>query len=93
MTWEALIMLIGALVTLLPFLGLPLKWDNIILVVLGVVVIALGIMVRRRGLVRRSAIQAVQKTQGTTYVESMPREMAEPISRGVPREMSDAHAE
>lgn len=73
MTLDALIMLSGVLVTLLPFLGFPLKWDNVILVVLGVLVIALGIMVRRRGLVRRSA---VQKNNGT-FVESVPRVSSE----------------
>jgi hypothetical protein len=57
MTLDALIMLAGVMVTLVPFLGFPLKWDNVILVVLGVLVITLGIIVRRRGLVRRSAIQ------------------------------------
>ncbi|MEK7098362.1 MAG: hypothetical protein AAB908_00510 [Patescibacteria group bacterium] len=85
MSLDALIMLVGVLVTLLPFLGLPLKWDNIVLVVLGVFVIALGIIVRRRGLKYPSAIH---KGNGT-YVESTPREMAEPISRGTPAE-SDA---
>ena len=69
MTLDSLIMLVGVLVTLLPFLGFPLKWDNIILVVLGVVVIALGIIVRRRGLRNSSA---VHKGNGTTFVESVP---------------------
>ena len=81
MTVDALIMFSGALVALLPFLGFPLTWDNVILVVLGVVVIALGIIVRRRGLLRRNN---TPKTNGT-FVESLPREMAEPIYRGSPR--------
>ena len=48
MTLDALIMLAGFLVATLPFLGFPIQWDNYILVVLGVFVIALGIFVRRR---------------------------------------------
>ena len=54
MTLDALIMLAGFLVAVLPFLGFPVQWDNIILVALGVLVIALGIFVRRRGGVRVS---------------------------------------
>lgn len=57
MTLDGIIMLAGVLVALVPFLGFPLQWDNILLVLLGIIVIALGIIVRRRGLVRPSAIQ------------------------------------
>ena len=81
MTLDALIMFAGALVALLPFLGFPLRWDNVILVILGVVIIALGIVVRRRGFMRR----AQPKANGTSFVESLPREMAEPIYRGSAR--------
>lgn len=49
MTLDALIMLIGTFVALLPFLGFPIRWDNIILVVLGITIVILGIAVRRRG--------------------------------------------
>lgn len=85
MTIDALIMFSGAFVTLLPFLGFPLRLDNVILVILGIFVIALGIIVRRRGLKYPSAIH-----KGTgAYVESTPREVAEPISRSTPAE-SDA---
>lgn len=73
MTLDALIMLSGALIALIPFLGFPLKWDNVMLVVLGVLVITLGIIVRRRGLNRTTA---VTKANGT-YVESSPRTMHE----------------
>lgn len=66
MTIDALIMFSGALVTLLPFLGFPLRFDNAILVILGIFVITLGIIVRRRGLVRRSAVQKANPT----FVES-----------------------
>lgn len=69
MTIDALILLSGVLVTLLPFLGFPLRYDNVILVILGIVITALGIIVRRRGLVRHSIIA---KAQGT-FVENVPR--------------------
>lgn len=67
MTIDVLIVFMGILVTLLPFLGFPLAIDNVILVVLGVIVIMLGIVVRRRGLMRRSSIQG-----HGTFVESVP---------------------
>ena len=38
----------GALVALLPFLGFPNSWDKFMFLGLGLFVIALGIMVRRR---------------------------------------------
>lgn len=50
MTLDTLIMFSGALVAALPFLGFPSSWDNVIFFLAGVFVIALGIVVRRRGL-------------------------------------------
>lgn len=70
MTLDALIMLVGFLVAILPFLGFPIQWDNIILVVLGVFIIALGIFVRRRGSARSPG---APKGNGTAFVESAPR--------------------
>lgn len=48
MTLDALIMLIGAFVALLPFLGFPNSWDNIMFLIAGVLIVALGIVVRRK---------------------------------------------
>lgn len=48
MTLDSLILLTGVLVATMPFLGFPNSWDRIIFLVLGIVVIALGIIVRRR---------------------------------------------
>lgn len=64
MTLDALIMLVGALVALLPFLGFPHSWDTVFFFILGVVVIALGIIVRRR-----DSHQSVPKK---TFVENGP---------------------
>jgi hypothetical protein len=50
MTLDALIMFAGAFVALLPFLGFPTSWDTVILFILGVFIVALGIVTRRRGL-------------------------------------------
>lgn len=49
MTLDALIMLLGTFVALLPFLGFPNSWDSILLLVAGIIIILLGIVVRRRG--------------------------------------------
>lgn len=48
MTLDSLIMLCGVLVAILPFLGFPNSWDTVFFVILGVVMISLGIVVRRR---------------------------------------------
>ena len=49
MSLDALIMLAGAFVAALPFLGFPYSWDMVLFFLLGVLVIGLGIVVRRRG--------------------------------------------
>lgn len=69
MTIDALIMSAGAFVTILPFLGFPIKWDSVLLVIVGVFIITLGIMVRRRGVVRKATLTRVSQT----FVESTPR--------------------
>jgi hypothetical protein len=50
MTLDGLIMCAGAFVALLPFLGFPQSWDTVLFFIAGVLVIAFGIVVRRRGL-------------------------------------------
>ena len=63
MTLDTLIMLSGAFVALLPFLGIPASWDTPLLFIAGVFVIALGITVRRRGL---SIRKTNEHTSGST---------------------------
>lgn len=48
MTLDSLIMLAGAFIATLPFLGLPNSWDEKLFLAAGIFVIALGIVVRRR---------------------------------------------
>ncbi len=48
MTLDALIMLAGAFVAVLPFLGFPNSWDTVLFFLAGISVIALGIILRRR---------------------------------------------
>ena len=48
MTLDAVIMLVGAIVAVLPFIGLPNSWDAVIFFILGIIIIALGISVRRK---------------------------------------------
>lgn len=48
MTVDTLILLCGVLVAIMPFLGFPNSWDTVIFFVLGLCIIALGIVVRRR---------------------------------------------
>jgi hypothetical protein len=48
MSLDALIIFAGALIAILPFLGFPVSWDHPIFFILGICVIVLGIVVRRR---------------------------------------------
>lgn len=48
MTLDTLIMLSGVAVAIVPFFGFPPSWSMPILVILGVFILALGIVVRRR---------------------------------------------
>ena len=48
MTIDALIILSGAFVAALPFLGFPNSWDTFFFLAAGVFTVALGIVVRRR---------------------------------------------
>ncbi|MEK7107240.1 MAG: hypothetical protein AAB899_03585 [Patescibacteria group bacterium] len=48
MTVDALIMLAGAFVAVLPFLGFPNSWDTALFFLAGIFIISLGIAVRRR---------------------------------------------
>lgn len=48
MTLDTLIMLAGAFVAVLPFLGFPNSWDTVLFFIAGIVIIGLGIVVRRK---------------------------------------------
>jgi VIT1/CCC1 family predicted Fe2+/Mn2+ transporter len=48
MTLDALIMLVGALTVVLPYMGIPSAWDISIYTFFGIIMIILGIAVRRR---------------------------------------------
>lgn len=74
MTLDALIMLSGALVAVLPFLGFPNSWDKVILVVTGIFIIALGIVVRRRG----AAPAAHREVRDAHFVDTRPAPQPEP---------------
>lgn len=50
MSLDALIMLGGGSVAIMPFLGFPPSWDNVIFFLLGIFILALGIVVRRGGI-------------------------------------------
>lgn len=62
MTLDALIMLAGAFVVIEPQLGFPTTWDTVILFVVGVVIIGLGIAIRRRGLKESTSMKSQTST-------------------------------
>lgn len=78
MSIDALIMFSGALVAVLPFLGFPNSWDKAILFVVGMVIVGLGVLVRRnahRALFAKHAM----KRRAESFVETSPEEVAEPL--------------
>lgn len=44
---DVILMLLGAFIAALPFLGFPQVWDMVFLVTIGVFIIGVGIVVRR----------------------------------------------
>ena len=70
MSLDALIMLAGALVAVMPFLGFPVSVQVWIFFVLGVIVVGLGIAVRRRGV----RLERTRRRKGE-FVESMPQSL------------------
>ena len=77
-------MLVGALVAVMPLLGFPVSWQMWIFFILGIVVIALGIAVRRRG----SALPEPRRRKGE-FVESVPRPLVGEIAQRVSRRSED----
>ncbi|OGG59968.1 hypothetical protein A3C86_00990 [Candidatus Kaiserbacteria bacterium RIFCSPHIGHO2_02_FULL_49_16] len=69
MSLDSLIMLSGAFVALLPFLGFPNSWDNVLLFLAGIFVIALGIIVRRR---ETHSINPGQKKDKSAFRDASP---------------------
>ncbi|MBI5458026.1 hypothetical protein HY971_04880 [Candidatus Kaiserbacteria bacterium] len=70
MTIDALIMLGGAFVAVLPFLGFPNSWDTFFFFCAGVFIIALGIVVRRR-LARRVTAEGLGRSSGAPKHEEI----------------------
>ena len=66
MTTDALIILAGILVALLPHLGFPTNWDKVFLTILGFFIVALGIAVRRKQVAQRP------EAKPTHFTESQP---------------------
>lgn len=68
MTLDSLIMLAGAFVAILPFLGFPSSWDKALLVFIGICIVGFGIAVRRR-----TGSKNEMRGNGETYIENGPQ--------------------
>ena len=68
MTLDTLVMLAGAFVATLPFLGFPNSWDTVLFFLAGIFIIGLGIVVRRRSEPEFPA----SERNGRTFVENDP---------------------
>lgn len=67
MTLDSVIMLVGAVIAVLPFLGFPQRWDSVLYFLLGMIVIGLGIAVRRGN---ARVPKRTSPRRAATYVES-----------------------
>lgn len=78
MSVDAMIMLLGAFVALLPFLGFPGSWEDVFYFSSGVLIIALGIAVRRqvnswrRG--KRPVRRPRREVESAHFVDNVPEE-------------------
>lgn len=72
MTLDSLIILAGAFVATLPFLGLPNTWDTVLFFLAGVLVVCLGIVVRRKG---RNLNRSRLQSRDSLYVDNVPESL------------------
>lgn len=72
MSLDAMIMLAGALVATVPFLGFPGSWDAVLLVILGAIIVGLGITLRRRGGSKISSSKAERMPNTTPLSDVRP---------------------
>lgn len=71
MTLDTIIMLLGTIVAVTPFLGLPPMMQDILFFLLGVAIISLGVAVRRKGPDALKSVQPIQ-SRNSDFVESVP---------------------
>ena len=81
MSKEALVIFFGALAGLAPFLGLPGSWRTVLLCICGVVLVSLGVLLRREVLSRGESkgtsffIDNRAKSEQNVFAESEPRQI------------------
>ncbi len=75
MTKGTVIFFLGILLVLVPYLGIPLWWKQIISVVLGILLISIGYSLRRRDYL--ATIAEDNHLSGETFVETTPQLFAE----------------
>jgi len=77
MTLDTVIIFAGAFVAILPFLGFPSSWDTVLLFLVGTLIVALGVVIRRG---RGEGSQTPAKRSRDTFVENLPdRQVGEPM--------------
>lgn len=78
MSKEVSVITLGALVALSPFLGLPGSWRSVLLVAIGLVLVLIGIILRRDVLSRGESkgtsffVDNRVKSEERTFEESIP---------------------
>lgn len=74
MSKEVSVIILGLLVAVAPYLGLPGSWRSVLLVIIGLGLAALGFFLRREALSRGAA------TRGDFFVDSRPQATESPFS-------------
>lgn len=87
MTLDSLILLAGGLIAVLPFLGIPNRIDTILFTLLGIFVISLGIVIRRRK-EKKPRRRSAREPQ---FVENAPLRVAEPTWTEEPQREQEMH--
>lgn len=65
---EMAVMMLGVWVALLPFLGIPRRWDNAILLITGALIVMFGFILRKQALDRAR----YQSRRADTFAENAP---------------------
>lgn len=68
MSIDSLIMFSGVFVAVIPHLGFPQSWDTVLISAAGILIVALGIVVRRRGLKSREQSRDGEALSASVFV-------------------------
>lgn len=81
MSKEALVILLGVVIVLLPFLGLPGTWRTVLMVLVGAAIVLIGVLLRSEALGRGDSkgtsffIDNRARSEAPTFAQSEPKQL------------------